>query len=303
MENKKNSKVESYLKNMDLVLLSFRQEKSYKENIETQKRDENYKIQEKIYDLQKKQNDSVSKYDEIITKSKEEFKAKREILNKPIKELDRIIWLFRRPTDIVFNLQGVYSRVDRENKTKIELVETYKSKTTTLGLFVGRNDRPTNNYNVTVIGHSSFVDHDSYEFGLKTFGLKGWSLDVSGDNYDNKNMNDNLNHDIKFFSTKQEAQTYAKKGLDKLFPMLAEIKEHDKEFLEIIENENMDDYIVIIQRLATHYCFTSVGYGSGDKDGRIEYLINSLKPYMKLSEIEAKKLLKEEWKRNEKELE
>lgn len=242
--------MEKYHRSVANKKISYATETHFNELIDTEKREIHYKFQDQISKIEDKQRKEDNRLDDKKDELAQQWNEKRAELDKDIKPIDRIIWLIGRPRNVKFNVKSVQSRHERK---EVDLIETYESQTTTLGLFVTVNDRKTNCYNVAVIGHSTLVDHDSYEFGLSTNQLKGWTIDnYKGDCYNMENINDNINHDVKFFSSVTEARNHAKKGLEKLFPMLTEIKTLDSEYDQVLKKYTVKDFEDIIIKKLVH---------------------------------------------------
>jgi len=272
---------------------NFKSEQRMIKELEEKKRTAHYKIQDEIYKIQNRQYKSDSNFDKKMEEVKESKLDTRNDLEKFIKEQDELIYLLEISRDKNKKNKFHLDRIEDGRGEKAELLETYESEYSKLGVFLVKNDRPTNQFNIAIVGFCPFAERSRDEiYKISTWDHKGWTTDLKWD-YDapdNTQLRETIEHDLKFFKDENTARAYAKKGIKKLWPnVMGKLINIENTITQTANDYKLEDFNGIIEENLIEYTLNNC---ASHDDFDIKYLMEHLKPIRHISRVEATRILR-----------
>jgi hypothetical protein len=294
-----SNKIQQYSRNEKEINKNYNLEESRIEKIKDAKYKASNKWNDKIWGLEKKQREEEQRFDDKIKEAEEKYEEKREKLRKVIKNVDKTVWLLEQGKIDArkFDFKQVRAYKHYGDQYTIKLLDKIEEEHLKLGLFVVGNDRQVNKYNLVVVGYTPFTDGEQPDNakGIDTFRMD-YSHTTNCDWGDGK-LRPDIQHDLKFFKTKENAIEYAKKGLRKILPeTFKQFERVKKEYENVIANHKLEDFTKFreskaVDQYANHY--------SDHDDTAKKHLVEEMKTIRPITITEAKQLIEKAHRRRD----
>jgi len=292
-----SNKIHQYSRNEKEINKNYNLEESVIEKIKDAKYKASNKWNHKIWELEKKQREEEQRFDEKIKKTEDKHEEQREKLRKVIKNVDKTVWLLEQGKINAkkFDFKQVRAYKRYGDQYTIKLLDKIEEEHLKLGLFVVGNDRQINKYNLVAVGYTPFTDGEQPD---KTKGIDTFRMDYSHTtncDFGDGKLRANIQLDVKFFKTKENAIEYAKKGLRKIlqetFKQYERVK---KEYENVLTNYKLEDFANFRERKAV---IEIANYADND-DSAKKHLVEEMKTIRPVTISEAKQLLVKERSKN-----